>query len=195
MQIVRAQFTKSAVMPSDWPNDNLPHIALVGRSNVGKSSLINCLANNFKLARTSNVPGKTRLINFYMVNEAFYFVDLPGYGFANVSKDEQSKWGGMIDEYLSSNINVKMIVQIIDIRHTPTAEDVQMNRWIKHFGYKHLIVASKSDKLSKAAVNKNLTDIRKVLRVSPNSKLIPFSAQSRLGKDELLGEFDSVIPI
>jgi len=194
MRITKAEFVKSAATPGDWPNDALPHIALVGRSNVGKSSLINCLANNFKLARTSNIPGKTRLINFYLINDCFYIVDLPGYGFAGVSKSEKDKWGYMIEEYLSGSINIALLVQLVDIRHKPTADDEQMIAWMTHFGFEKVIVASKADKLSKNDVNQSLRDMRKELTIPKKTQIIPFSAKTRLGKEELLNTIAPLLP-
>jgi len=192
MQIKNAVFVKSAVSPNDWPEASLPQIALVGRSNVGKSSLINCLANNYKLARTSNIPGKTRLLNFYLFNESFYLVDLPGYGYANVSHSEKDKWSDMIDGYLTRVPNLALIIQILDIRHTPSTEDVQMSGWINHFGFKTAIVASKADKLSKSSVNQNLKDIRTTLDLRNDISLIPFSYRTGQGKDELLTIMDII---
>jgi len=192
MQIKNAVFVKSAVSPSDWPEASIPQIALVGRSNVGKSSLINCLANNYKLARTSNIPGKTRLLNFYLFNESFYVVDLPGYGYANVSHSEKDKWSDMIDGYLARVPNLALIIQILDIRRTPSTEDVQMSGWIKHFGFKTAVVASKVDKLSKSSVNQNLKHIRTTLALRNDINLIPFSYRTGQGKDELLTIMDII---
>jgi len=186
MQIKRAEFIKSAVLQKDWPDDTLPHIALVGRSNVGKSSLINCIANNSKLARTSNVPGKTRLLNFYLFNDLFYIVDLPGYGYASVSGSEKDKWSDMIEGYLMGARNLLLIVQIVDIRHRPTVEDIQMMEWIKHFGFKTALVASKADKLSRNAANQSLARLKAMLKSVTDASIIPFSSQSGQGKEELL---------
>jgi len=186
MQIKKAQFVKSAVLEADWPKDNLPQIALVGRSNVGKSSLINCLTSNQKLARTSNVPGKTRLINFYLIDESFYIVDLPGYGYANVSITEKNKWGPMIEDYLEKATNLTSIFQIVDIRHKPTKDDIQMMNWLKHFDFKTAVIASKSDKISKSAVNQSITTIRATLLREVGMEIIPFSAETGQGKREVL---------
>jgi len=194
MQIKRAGFVKSAVLPQDWPEDLFPQIALVGRSNVGKSSLINCLANNFKLARTSNVPGKTRLLNYYVFNDSFYVVDLPGYGFANVSASEKDKWGEMIERYLKGASNLVLIVQIVDIRHKPSAEDIQMMEWIKYFGFKTALIASKVDKMSKSAVNKGLKDIRSAFNLRDDVVIIPFSSRTGQGREELIAVMAHLLP-
>jgi ribosome biogenesis GTP-binding protein YsxC/EngB len=132
MEIRKAEFITSAVNAAGYPQDDLPHIAMVGKSNVGKSSLINGLTNQSKLARVSRQPGKTRLINFFLVNDSFYLVDLPGYGFARVSKAEKEKWGAMINEYFEKAAQLKCIIMIADIRHNPTAEDKQMAEWIQY---------------------------------------------------------------
>jgi len=194
MQIKRAGFVKSAVLPQDWPEDLFPQIALVGRSNVGKSSLINRLANNFKLARTSNVPGKTRLLNYYLFNDAFYVVDLPGYGYANVSASEKDKWGEMIERYLKGASNLVLIVQIVDIRHKPSVADIQMMEWIKHFGFKTALIASKVDKMSKSAVNQGIKDIRAAFSLRADVTIIPFSSRTGQGRDELLAVMDPLLP-
>lgn len=194
MQIKRAGFVKSAVLPQDWPEDLFPQIALVGRSNVGKSSLINCLANNFKLARTSNVPGKTRLLNYYLFNDAFYVVDLPGYGYANVSASEKDKWGAMIERYLKGASNLVLIVQIVDIRHKPSVDDIQMMEWIKHFGFKTALIASKADKMSKSAVNQGIKDIRAAFSLRADVNIIPFSSRTGQGREELLAVMDPLLP-
>jgi GTP-binding protein len=194
MRIKKAEFIKSAVLPEDWPQDAYPHIALVGRSNVGKSSLINCVANNFKLARTSNVPGKTRLLNFYLFNGSFYVVDLPGYGYAYVSGNEKDKWGAMIESYLKGAANLVLIVQIVDIRHKPTADDIQMRDWINHFGFKTAVVASKIDKLSRSDVNQGMKDIKDSLRLGSDVNIIPFSSRTGQGREDLLSLMAPLLP-
>lgn len=193
MQIKNAEFVKSAVLQKDWPTDSLPQIALAGRSNVGKSSLINSLANNSKLARTSNTPGKTRVLNFYLCNNSFYLVDLPGYGYANVSVAEKDKWGDMIESYLKGEPSIALIVQLVDIRHKPTLEDIQMMQWIKHSGFSTVVVATKSDKISKSSVNNSLADIRSSLKIGFDENLIPFSSRTGQGKEVLLSIINYVL--
>ena len=149
MEIIKAEFITSAVEPDQYPVDHLPYLALVGKSNVGKSSMINNICNRSKLAKTSGQPGKTRLVNFYKINDAFYLVDLPGYGFARVSRKEKEKWAYMIETFLSSSPNLLGIIQLVDIRHNPTEDDITMMDWIKHFDMPLIILATKSDKLGK----------------------------------------------
>jgi GTP-binding protein len=149
MKIISAEFIKSAVKPDQYPKTGMPEIAFTGRSNVGKSSLINTLLGRKKLAQTSATPGKTRLINFFTVNEKLSFVDLPGYGFAKVSRAEQEKWGPMIETYLRERVNLRLVVSILDVRHDPTQQDRDLIEWLRHYGRNHLIVLTKSDKLSR----------------------------------------------
>ena len=149
MKITSAEFIKSAVKPDQYPKTGMPEIAFAGRSNVGKSSLINTLLGRKKLAQTSATPGKTRLINFFTVNAKLSFVDLPGYGFAKVSRAEQEKWGPMIETYLGERVNLRLVVSILDIRHDPTQQDRDLIEWLRHYGRNHLIVLTKSDKISR----------------------------------------------
>lgn len=149
-QIKKAVFHTSAKKGTEHPESGLPEIAVAGKSNVGKSSLINYLTNNSKLARVSKQPGKTRLVNYFTINDAFYLVDLPGYGFARVSKAERESWGSMMEEYFESAASLRGLLILMDIRHDPSAEDVQMVRWADHFGVPYAIVATKADKIAKS---------------------------------------------
>jgi len=185
-EIVKSEFTTSAVQPSQYPVDNKFESAFVGRSNVGKSTLINTLTNRRKLARVSSTPGKTRLINFFLINDKFYIVDLPGYGYAKVSKVEQAKWGDIIQKYLFSRPQLKRVILLVDSRHMPTDEDVLMRNWIKHYGYETIVVSTKADKLSKTEMIKNNKIIRETLQLDDNEVLINFSSTTKMGKDKLL---------
>lgn len=190
MEIKKAEFTTSAVNASQYPGDILPHIAMVGKSNVGKSSLINAMTNRTKLARVSGQPGKTRLINFFLVNDSFYLVDLPGYGFARVSKSEKESWGSMINDYFKKAAHLKCIILIIDIRHDPTAEDMQMAEWIRYYQVPVLLAASKSDKLGKTRIKPQAARIRKQLGFTGDVPVIPYSAVSKQGMEDLLQQLD-----
>jgi GTP-binding protein len=156
----------SAVSPKQYPSDTRPEIAFVGRSNVGKSSLINALINRKSMARTSSEPGKTRIINFYNIEEKIYFVDLPGYGYAKVSKSEKEKWGNMIESYLKTREQLCAVVLLIDIRHDPTKDDIQMYEWLKYFKHNIIIACTKSDKISRLQVSKSLQNIAGKLGIS-----------------------------
>ena len=155
MRIKQSEFIISAVKKSQYPIDQRVEIAFVGRSNVGKSSIINALTNRKKLAKVSQTPGKTRLINFFLINNDFYLVDLPGYGYAKVSKAEKASWGETIERYLNGREELKRVVLLVDSRHKPTADDIMMHEWIKHYGYDVIVVATKSDKLSNNALRKS----------------------------------------
>jgi GTP-binding protein len=186
MEIKTAVFAGSFVSQAQFPKDHLPEIALVGRSNVGKSSLINCLANRKALAKTSSRPGKTRTLNFYKVNNKFYFVDLPGYGFARVSKQQKEKWGKMIEDYLQKRNNLVGVIMIVDIRHLPSEDDILMYEWLKYYGIKTAVVATKADKISRAKQLKNFEEIKKALGFHRDDYGAIVSSTSRQGKDELL---------
>lgn len=186
MDYIDAKFLTTAVKPEQYPDTFIPEIALVGRSNVGKSSLINCLTNRTKLARTSSSPGKTATINFYEISGKYRLVDLPGYGYAKVSKAEQERWVKMIDTYLGSRCNLVQIIQLVDARHKPTRDDITMLDWIRSFGCKPVVVATKLDKLKKSQIETNLTDIYNVLGLDDDSILFPFSSETRAGREEFL---------
>lgn len=185
MIIKKAEYVISAVNQDQYPGDGLPEIALVGRSNVGKSSLINKLINRKNLARTSSKPGKTRLINFYRINDCFYFVDLPGYGYAQVSKEIKNQWAKMIETYLLARVNLKGIVQLIDFRHPPTLDDLTMWEWLTHYNLPVIHVGTKADKLTKSRWIRQEKQIRQNLSLTTEHKFILFSAQSGLGKNEI----------
>ena len=170
---------------SRLPDTGMPEVAFAGKSNVGKSSLINGLMNRKSLARTSGQPGKTQTINFYKVNREMYLVDLPGYGYARVSQSEKEKWGKMIERYLHTSRNLKAVFLLIDIRHAPSANDCQMYEWILHNGFRPIIIATKLDKLKRSQVQKNLKILREGLRLEKDVTVIPFSAQTKQGREEI----------
>ena len=184
MMITSAEFVTSAVRPGQYPVPDLPEFAFAGRSNVGKSSLINTMVSRRKLVQTSSTPGKTRLINFFRVNEAFAFVDLPGYGYARVSQEERRRWRPMVEQYLSARENLKAVVVILDIRRVPTAEDGQLLRWLDRERIPTVLVVTKADKLSKTAQKKQLNVIVEAIAADPDD-IILFSAVSRQGRDAL----------
>lgn len=170
---------------SKLPENTLPEVAFAGKSNVGKSSLINALMNRKSLARTSSQPGKTQTINFYNINEALYFVDLPGYGYAKVSKEIKAKWGKMIERYLRTSMQLRLVFLLIDIRHEPSANDVQMYDWIVQNGFYPIIIATKKDKINRSQLAKNLKMIKTTLKVAEGTPIVPFSAQTKDGRDEI----------
>ena len=170
---------------SKLPDNTLPEVAFAGKSNVGKSSLINGLMNRKSLARTSSQPGKTQTINFYNINETMYLVDLPGYGFAKVSQSEKEKWGKMIERYLHTSKNLKAVFLLIDIRHDPSANDKMMYDWILNNGYEPIIIATKLDKLKRSQVQKNIKAIKEGLKLRKDGIIIPFSAETKQGRDEI----------
>ena len=184
MKIISSDLHAIAVGPKQYPMDNLPEIAFAGRSNVGKSSFINTMINRTNLARISGKPGKTRTINFYIINGNFRLVDLPGYGYAQVSKTEKEKWGHIIEEYLTNRENLKEIFLIVDMRHEPTAQDLMMYDWIKSFGFSGIVIATKADKISKANWQKNVSIIKKKLGVVDSNLIIPFSASKKINIDK-----------
>ena len=182
MKINSAEFVRSAFSKDHWVTDGLPEIAFLGRSNVGKSSLINSLLLRKGLARTSNTPGRTQSINFFLINSSFYFADLPGYGYAKVSKTMRADWGKMAEEYLAERDELALCVQLIDSRHKPTPLDIQLNEWLNFHAKKHLIVATKADKISNNELQKSLSATRKILTGAP---ILAYSAQTGRGRDEL----------
>ena len=178
---------------SKLPVNTLPEIAFAGKSNVGKSSLINGLINRKNYARTSSEPGKTQTINFYNVNEQLYFVDLPGYGYAKVSQTSREKWGKMIEKYLHRSKQLKLVFLLVDIRHEPSANDIQMYEWICYQGFRPVIIATKSDKLSRNQIAKQTSVIRKTLGMKAEDVLIPFSAVNKSGRDEIWALMEQVM--
>ena len=183
--IKTAEFLTSAVKPSQYPNENLPEVAFAGRSNVGKSSLINCLVRRKKLVRTSRTPGRTQTINFFVVNGAFHFVDLPGYGFAKVPVSVRAQWGPMVETYLSGRKSLRGVVQIMDARRPPTADDLQLWNWLRVNQIASVGVLTKIDKLPRGKRKESLLSAAQSLAVSAN-ELILFSAVSNQGRKELL---------
>ena len=178
---------------STLPQTGRLEVAFAGKSNVGKSSLINGLMNRKALARTSSEPGKTQTINFYNVNDVMYLVDLPGYGFARVSKEESARWGRMIEKYLHTSQDLKAVFLLVDIRHAPGANDKMMYQWIVDSGFKPIIIATKLDKIKKSQVQKQLKLIRTTLEVLPDTLMIPFSAQTKQGRDEIWAVIDEFL--
>jgi len=193
VEFIDIKLLMTAVKPEQYPDDSLPEIALVGRSNVGKSSLINCLANRKNIARTSSTPGKTATINFYEIAGKYRIVDLPGYGYAKVSKQEKEKWGDMIEGYLSERKSLVQVIQLVDARHKPTADDKMMFDWIKSYNYEPLVVATKIDKLKKSQIEGNLTAIYEDLELTEESVLIPFSSENRQGREQVIELIDYIL--
>lgn len=177
---------------SKIPDTGRPEVAFAGKSNVGKSSLINGLMNRKALARTSAQPGKTQTINFYNINEAMYLVDLPGYGYAKVSAAEKEKWGKMIEGYLHNSKELRAVFLLVDIRHKPSANDKQMYDWICHNGYEPVIITTKLDKLKRSQVAKSLKEIRIGLGLPKEGKILPFSAETKQGRDEIWALIDEL---
>lgn len=188
MKIRSSEIIVSAIRKEQYPAEGLPEIALVGRSNVGKSSATNALLNRRNFARTSQTPGKTRTINFYKINNEFYFVDLPGYGYAKVSKSEKDKWGVIMERYLQDRQELCAIFLLVDIRHEPTNDDVMMYEWIKHFGYNCVVIATKADKISRGQYQKHISIIRKKLQLEKDEKVIPLSSSKKTGVEDVWNE-------
>lgn len=188
MKIRSSEIEVSAIRKEQYPKEGLPEIALVGRSNVGKSSATNVLLNRRNFARTSQTPGKTRTINFYKINNEFYFVDLPGYGYAKVSKSEKDKWGVIMERYLQDREELCAIFLLVDIRHEPTNDDVMMYEWIKHFGYNCVVIATKADKISRGQYQKHISIIRKKLQLEKDEKVIPLSSSKKTGVEDVWNE-------
>ena len=192
MKIKSIELETVVGITSKLPENTLPEIAFAGKSNVGKSSLINALVNRKALARTSSEPGKTQTINFYNLNKEMYLVDLPGYGYAKTSQETREKWGRMIENYLHSSKQLKAVFLLIDIRHAPGENDKIMYQWVTHNGFTPIIICTKADKISKGAIQKNLKVIREGLRCPSNITMIPFSAPAKTGIDEIHAIMESV---
>lgn len=193
MKINKADIEAVAVKPSQYPPENMYEIAFAGRSNVGKSSLLNLLTNRKNLARVSGNPGKTRTINFFLINDEFRIVDLPGYGYAKVSKSVSQGWGEMMETYLSGRPNLLKVVQLVDIRHAPSKQDVEMYNYLKHYGLDGIVVATKADKISKNQMQKQIKLIRDTLNLTKEDKVIPVSSLKKTGHDVLLDEMSNLL--
>jgi len=193
MIIRKAELLITAAKREQYPETTVPEIAFAGKSNVGKSSMINALLNRRSLARTSSQPGKTQTINFYNINDMLNFVDLPGYGYAKVSKTEQEKWAKMIDTYLHNRPQLREVILLVDIRHEPGKNDVQMYEWIKSCGYTGYVIAAKADKLSRSQQIRSTAVIKKALNIKDSSLLIPFSAVSKNGVEEIWTLFEKLL--
>ena len=178
---------------SKLPDNRFPEMAFAGKSNVGKSSLINALMNRKSLARTSSQPGKTQTINFYNINDALYFVDLPGYGYAKVSLEIKEKWGKMIENYLKKSKQLKLVFLLVDIRHEPSENDRTMYDWMLKMGFQPVVIATKLDKINRSQTQKQVKLIRDGLRASKDSVIIPFSAESKQGRDEIYALLDQLV--
>jgi GTP-binding protein len=190
MKVTSAEFLKSAFKEADWPRDSQPEIAFLGRSNVGKSSVINSLLGVRNLARTSSTPGRTQSLNFFSINEQFRFVDLPGFGYARVPKNIKSTWGEMVTNYLANRHRLVLSIHLVDSRHEPTKQDLQLHEWLEESARPRLIVATKSDKLSNNELRKNLEHISRVLN---DNRVVAYSAKTGRGRDELWRAINSAI--
>ena len=188
MNLQKAEFVKSAVKPSAFIRDGKPNIVFAGKSNVGKSSVINKLLNRKNFARVGAQPGKTVHINYFLIDNTAYFTDLPGYGYAKVSKDERDRWGKLMEDFFAEEGLITLGVHIVDSRHKPTADDVTMSQWFKATGCPMVVVANKVDKLKKSEIEPNLALIRETLELDDSAVLVPFSAEKGTGRDELLSK-------
>ena len=192
MKIRKVSLYRTVYKPEDLPQTPYNEVAFVGRSNVGKSSLLNTLANNFKLAKVSSEPGKTRSVNFYLVNDSFFLVDLPGYGFAKVPLSEQKRWRELIEGYLKDRDRLKGVFLLVDSRVGPTEKDLQMKEWLDFYGIPHVVVATKVDKLKKSERSRLERKIRDVFK-DETVKIVPFSSKTREGRDKLLKEIKRLV--
>lgn len=193
MKINKSELEAVAVKPAQYPPEDLPEIAFAGRSNVGKSSLLNLITGRKSLARVSGSPGKTRTINFYRCNDEFRIVDLPGYGFAKVSRSESEKWGAMIEGYLENRKTLLKVVQLVDIRHKPSAQDIQMYEYLKYYGLDGIVAATKADKVGNNQKASCLKVIRQSLGMDRDDIIIPVSSLKRTGDAELLGAIEDLL--
>lgn len=194
MKVNNAQLVISAAKPNQFPNTPIPELALSGRSNVGKSSFINRMLNRKNLARTSQRPGKTQTLNFYLINDQFHFVDVPGYGYAKVSKKDRAAWGKVLESYFLEREQLKGVIQLIDIRHKPTEDDILMYDWLKYYGHNVIIIATKADKISRGKYDKHVKIIKETLNnYDPADKIIVFSSETGLGKEEAWNEIERLL--
>ncbi|NMO95289.1 ribosome biogenesis GTP-binding protein YihA/YsxC [Paenibacillus lemnae] len=185
MKVNQAEFVISAVRPEQYPDDALPEIALAGRSNVGKSSLINRLIARKNLARTSSTPGKTQHLNYYRINDEIYFVDVPGYGYAKVSKTQRAEWGAMIERYMLERVGLKLVLLVVDLRHPPSKDDISMYEWLQHYNRPICVVATKADKIPRSRWQKHIKVVKETLNFRQEHQLVMFSSETGMGKDEL----------
>jgi len=185
MKVVSSDIIISAVKPEQYPETELPEFALAGRSNVGKSSFINKMLNRKGLARISSKPGKTQTLNFYLINEILHFVDVPGYGYAKVSKSERAAWGKMIETYFTTREQLRAVVMIVDLRHPPTTDDVMMYDFLKHYEIPCIIIATKADKIPRGKWQKHLKVTRQTLELDKNDHLVLFSSETGEGKEQV----------
>ncbi|MEH7106656.1 MULTISPECIES: ribosome biogenesis GTP-binding protein YihA/YsxC [Bacillaceae] len=193
MKVISSEIIISAVKPEQYPDSNLPEFALAGRSNVGKSSFINKMLNRKGLARISSKPGKTQTLNFFLINEELFFVDVPGYGYAKVSKTERAAWGKMIETYFTTREQLKSCVLIVDLRHPPTEDDVMMYDFLKHYEIPCIVIATKADKIPKGKWQKHLKVTKETLDLDPNDQIIVFSSETGEGKDKAWSVIESYI--
>lgn len=193
MIVKNPKFEISAVRPSQYPSNDLPEIVLVGKSNVGKSSFINTMINRKKLARTSSEPGKTRQINFYNIDETFYFVDLPGYGYSKMSKTEQEKVGKFIEQYLFKSSKIALIIFLIDIRHSPTNNDTLMYNYVMSSGQPFIILANKADKIAPSKVIDSVSSLQKILNPIKDNIFLPFSSEKKIYCDDVWNEIEKYL--
>ncbi|MBR2409573.1 MAG: YihA family ribosome biogenesis GTP-binding protein [Lachnospiraceae bacterium] len=194
MNVTKVNLETVCGITSKLPENLLPEFAFAGKSNVGKSSLINGLMNRKSYARTSSQPGKTQTINFYNINEQLYFVDLPGYGYAKVSMELRAKWGKMIERYLKKSLQLKLIFLLVDIRHEPSENDRDMYDWIVHNGFQPIVIATKLDKINRSQIAKQSKLIRTSLKMPKEGILIPFSAETKQGRDEIWQKIEALLP-
>jgi GTP-binding protein len=193
MIIKKAELEAVTAKKNQYPEDNLKEIAFAGRSNVGKSSLLNLLTNRKKLARVSGSPGKTRTINFYRVNDEFRIVDLPGYGYAKVSKSMSETWGDMMETYFETRQGLVKVIQLVDIRHAPSKQDVEMYEYLRHYGFDGIVVATKADKVSRNEMQKCIKQIRTTLKLGKDDIVIPVSSLKKTGHDQLLQVMEDLL--
>ena len=190
MKVTSAEFIKSAFEETDWPRDPKPEIAFLGRSNVGKSSLMNSLLGVRGLARTSSTPGRTQAVNFFLINSKFRFVDLPGYGYARAPRDVKEKWNAAATDYLAKRDQLVLSIHIVDSRHEPTKQDLQLHEWLEHHQKPHIIVATKSDKLSSNELRRN---VERAKRFFENDRIVVYSAVSKRGHDDAWGAIQAAL--
>ena len=193
MVIKQVELETVCGITSTLPQNTQPEVAFAGKSNVGKSSLINCILNRKSLARTSAQPGKTQTINYYHLNDSIYLVDLPGYGYAKASKSEVEKWGVMIENYLAESDMLRVIFLLVDIRHAPGKNDIQMFDWIKYMEYQPIILATKADKIKRSQLQKHIKMLREGLGADEDTIIVPFSSVTGQGRDEVLDFMDQVL--